>query len=301
MKLSLKISQKVLLLVSIPLLLNLLLIGALGMLVAQAEQESIKADESREIVFHLNRVLTSLLMGEGGMTLGTLRTKNGIKTMHTTQLFRAEIDQLKPLMARRPEELQALLAVVRGFDAADAKLDQLKRELFETGDVGVVAYLAEAKRSLQGIIAEMDRLAECERKIEEDYPKSQAERVRSIRMLLLTGAALNVMFALGCTFLFNRSTGNRLKVLMDNSVRLSVGEPLLPAVPGDDEIARLDSSFHSMASTLLESARKERAVIDNALDIICTIDRDERVKAINPASLATWGYPPEELQGRRYS
>jgi len=51
---------------------------------------------------------------------------------------------------------------------------------------------------------------------------------------------------------------------------------------------------------LAEAVRRERAMIKNALDVICTIDAEGRFVSVNPASLKVWGYPPEEMIGRRF-
>ncbi|MFN2454048.1 MAG: porin PorA family protein [Pyrinomonadaceae bacterium] len=51
---------------------------------------------------------------------------------------------------------------------------------------------------------------------------------------------------------------------------------------------------------LAEAAQRERALIDNALDVICSIDAEGRFAAVSPACFRIWGYRPEELIGRRY-
>ena len=51
---------------------------------------------------------------------------------------------------------------------------------------------------------------------------------------------------------------------------------------------------------LEEAARRERATIENALDVICTVDEAGRFVSVNPACFKTWGYHPEELVGRAY-
>ncbi|HVE58875.1 MAG TPA: PAS domain S-box protein, partial [Pyrinomonadaceae bacterium] len=48
------------------------------------------------------------------------------------------------------------------------------------------------------------------------------------------------------------------------------------------------------------AARKERAMIENALDVICTIDGQGLFISINPACFKMWGYQPEELIGRQF-
>ncbi|MGH9547766.1 MAG: PAS domain S-box protein, partial [Terriglobales bacterium] len=100
---------------------------------------------------------------------------------------------------------------------------------------------------------------------------------------------------------FMRNTTGRLAKLMENTVLLGSNQPLLPALQGDDEMARLDRSFHRMAAELAEATRKERSILDNAVDVICSINSDGRFKAVNPASLAVWGYSPEDLIGLHFA
>jgi two-component system sensor histidine kinase/response regulator len=52
---------------------------------------------------------------------------------------------------------------------------------------------------------------------------------------------------------------------------------------------------------ILESAaRRESLMLQNALDVICTIDAKGNFVSVSPASLKIWGYRPEELVGRSY-
>ena len=51
---------------------------------------------------------------------------------------------------------------------------------------------------------------------------------------------------------------------------------------------------------LEDAARRERAMIDNALDVICTIDAEGKFVTINPACLRMLGYQPAELIGHSY-
>ena len=53
-------------------------------------------------------------------------------------------------------------------------------------------------------------------------------------------------------------------------------------------------------NALEESAMRERAMIDNALDVICTVDAEGRFASVSPTCFKVWGYQPEELVGRKY-
>ncbi len=110
---------------------------------------------------------------------------------------------------------------------------------------------------------------------------------------------LNVGLAILVGQLFVRGITRRLAVVNENSHKLAAGVPLNPPMHGFDEIAVLDNVFHTMAGTLAESARKERAIIEHAVDVICSVDADLKFLAVNPASETVLGYKPDEMIGTR--
>ncbi len=62
-----------------------------------------------------------------------------------------------------------------------------------------------------------------------------------------------------------------------------------------------DITERKRAEDALESAaRRERAMVENALDVICSIDDEGRFASVSPACVKVWGYQPEELIGRKY-
>jgi PAS domain S-box-containing protein len=87
--------------------------------------------------------------------------------------------------------------------------------------------------------------------------------------------------------------------LVDNSARLAQKLPLNPPIGGGDEIAQVDEAFHQMERDLTQATRKERAIVANAVDVICSMDPDFKITAINPAAYSAWGYRPNELIGQR--
>jgi PAS domain S-box-containing protein len=129
-----------------------------------------------------------------------------------------------------------------------------------------------------------------------------ALKTSGLRVLLLIAAmtGANILLAIMMGAWFSEGITGRLKILTENSYRLSRSQNLHPRLPGSDEIAHLDRVFHDMANALAEAARKERAVIQHAADVICSIDANGRFSAVSPASLQVLGYEPEELIGRRF-
>jgi PAS domain S-box-containing protein len=99
----------------------------------------------------------------------------------------------------------------------------------------------------------------------------------------------------------DRGTACALRQVTDNSFRLARREPLNPPVGGNDEISHLDRVFHEVADALNEAWRKERAVLENAQDVICSIDEEGRFTKVSHAALQVWGFPADELIGRPFT
>ncbi|MBI2810749.1 MAG: PAS domain S-box protein [Candidatus Melainabacteria bacterium] len=66
----------------------------------------------------------------------------------------------------------------------------------------------------------------------------------------------------------------------------------------DDEIADLDKIFHMMAGSLSEAIDRERASIEKAADVICTLTSDCAIKSVNSACLDAWGFAANLLIGK---
>jgi PAS domain S-box-containing protein len=129
-------------------------------------------------------------------------------------------------------------------------------------------------------------------------PLQQARLRRQQAFILCVGLAVNILISLLLARFFSKNITTRLATLADNTSRLSASLPLNSVLPGDDEIAQLDRAFHATAEKLDEARRKERAVFDNAHDLIAALDHDFRFVSSNPAAERLLGYSQEELAGR---
>lgn len=72
----------------------------------------------------------------------------------------------------------------------------------------------------------------------------------------------------------------------------------------EDAIVQLNATLElrvtERTAQLKAAARRESVMIENALDVICTIDAKGTFVSVNPASFKVWGYKPEEIIGRKY-
>src|SRR5262249_51248052 len=183
----------------------------------------------------------------------------------------ASFQKVKALLDKQ-QRLQAFL-IADSYAGLDSDLNRIAREL----------------EKLNALV-EKDKIK----------PEDEARSRQTIKLWLLGGVVFNVVLATALVIYFNRGTLTRLGRLMDNTRRLAGRQPLNPSLSGDDEIAELDRVFHEMAEALAEAMRKERLAVDNAVDVICSIDADGNFTAVNPASFKVWGYAADDLIGRSY-
>lgn len=118
-------------------------------------------------------------------------------------------------------------------------------------------------------------------------------------VLLKVAVAVSLTISLGLALSFSLGVRKRIAALVKNTVLFASGRPLEVTVSGDDEIALLDKSFRKSAQQLEEIRRRERAVLENAANVICSCTPDGRILTINSAVERLWGYAPEECVGAR--
>lgn len=128
-------------------------------------------------------------------------------------------------------------------------------------------------------------------------PKQQDLLRQQINTVLIV-ECLIIFACISFISLTVRSVTKRVNVMNDNAIRLASERALNPPVGGNDEISDLDRTFHAMADSLKQASQKERAIIQNASDVICSIDSRGHFSAVNPASLPVFGYAPDEMFGK---
>jgi len=217
--------------------------------------------------------------------------------------------RFEDLLARTPLELDELADLVRDdarhtqvvadvrkrtFDAVETLKSQ-EKDITKGGHLDALTAMS-LNSALKAIEADLNGIVEDERTIELRDPGAVQRLKTGARSLLVFGAFIGIV-ALITVARFYQASARRLDVLMDNGLRLGARVPLGDLLPGDDEIAHIDRVFHQAANSLAEAARKERAVVDNAVDVICSIDATGRFATVSAAAEKSWGYSPEELTG----
>lgn len=294
----LTIGQKLLLLVAGPLILQVFLAFKIGSLLEDVERLAAYEYSSKELIGRINwlqfLILSSLYAWAGEELSGRHEYRRVFDNRREKVSF--EFTALETLLSERPKQLVRLNGLKSQYEA----VLNLASSLTPTGgETSAKKFFANDKtvRLLQEGAQLRSEILEADRSPYRVEGEMVTDSRNALKLLIKLGVAVNTIAALLLVSFFGVSVGLRLSRLAENSLRLSDNEPLLPPLGGTDEIAMVDQVFRHMADRLKESAEKEKAVITNAVDVICSIDMERCFSSVNPAANKLLGYEPEELIG----
>jgi signal transduction histidine kinase len=272
MGLKLSLTQKGLILVSIPLCFEIGFVVLLTNLQKEAEKEAQRAVEAHKIADHINRLTGELFVAFKSMQSPDrtqLLTKGYVSTTYKSVFARvgSEYAELSRLTADKPE----LNLSIKQSNIALAQGEQILNQVAQDIDSGNLT------KALFRYQEKADRLAEIFKglvskelllvaKHESDFASSSDDRQAQIRKKVLNYAVLaiagNVIFSLVLAIFLVRNVTSRIKILSDNAIRLAANQPVERLPAGNDEIGQLDRVFHEMADALAESARSKQEIVN---------------------------------------
>jgi len=307
MRLHLSLTTNVLILVALPLLIQLILLGSLASLESQAEQALRISTHSKKISDAINQIsadVFDIISTYGNETSLEFIPLDDISGQDAIKRVRRDYQELKELTGDKPEIGKAVIDSQIATEKAFTVLRDLKLSFMKTGSLGRDArkpVWRKLRDEMKGIL--FDQLVSIgneQKRLSDKAPEVQAVYRERAQQAMLGFGIIDLAMGLALALYLTRGITTRLKKVSDNTYRLASGMPLHPVLHGNDEIARLDQVFHKMAGELRESSRKERAIVDNARDFICTIDSQGRFIAANPAAETLLGVEPEDLQGKHF-
>lgn len=302
---SLKVVHRGLILVGVPLLCGIVILSSLFLVILETDKEVVLGQKYKRIekevsmlvvnVYHLGYQMTLVVknaeFGQLSEMMNTLR-----EVVRLRNLLFADLDDLKDAKYVRTREsissfLAMMASMIKSFLGGGSSLKSIYASDFGKQQLDMMVQLDSIYRTLQNLLAES----------QEQLVETSLQRQQSLRnlqaILLFVGLLSSIALAVALSRFFMLGIVRRLEVVTDNVQRLAVGESLNPLLTGGDEIAEVDKEFHEMADTLQKTMERERALFDNASDVICVLDKMGRFQRVNPASWRVWGRHPEDLVG----
>lgn len=302
MSIGLTITHKAILLVSIPLLVLLSLALSVGWMHRVSEQAVAQTERSREASEEAQRLFRSLVDCESSVRGFVITHNPAFLETYDRALpeIPAALGKLRQLLDDSPAQ-QAMTGTLA--EKASAKLDILAKVAGTArgGDFDQAVFLVTSEIGKQAMDEFRVEFNQFTRRQDDLVARRKSELERSwgrLRILHLGGTALTVIVTFLMAWIFERGTRRRIAVLNENVGRLSEGKRLAAPIGGHDEFARLEQAFYTMADSLEAAARKERAIFDHTLDVICSVDSEGKFVKVSPACREIWGFEPDELTGK---
>lgn len=309
MELRLSLTTKLVLFICVPLVIHIGLLLALADLQNQAERALEATTRSQRISDEINGISSDILEfarryqgyeavqyisfdDEAGKALFG-RVREHYATLKTLTKNQPEIH-----MAVKLSETAMNTSIVGYRELKDAFQQENATTSADRIRIARKLDIRQRKKNNEIVLERLFLIGKEQKRLSQKAPEEQAAFRKKAQDIMIGIGAFDLVLGLAFGWFLTREITTRLKCVSENTYRLAGGVPLNPVIRGTDEIARLDQVFHEMATTLQESARKERAAIDNARDFICTIDAQGRFTATNPAAATLLGYTSESLIGK---
>lgn len=286
----------------VPLLVELLFIGTLSLLLVRAEEERGVERTNRIAGGLATRVFGDISLAPYLLALSVYTSSEKLNRLFKRQIIQVRASQkdLADYVAEHPE-IAPNLNLEGSTRMVNAMTDMLIKAEETASEPGI---------DRQTLIFNLERtFFRAQEYVGTDLSKGfehgdrialaaqrDFEQTRQFQyMVVISGIVFNVLIALCLAFFYKRSILDRIKTIARNTDALSGKGWLSPEMGGKDEIAQLDHAFHQMYKSLLKASELEKALFNNASDVICVLDAQNRFIRINPAGERLWGYQIEVL------
>jgi PAS domain S-box-containing protein len=300
-----KITHKGLVLIAVPLLILLIFVALVLNLKHHNQEAQAKSLHSKEVIAQTQSILRVLVDAETGMRGYVITADKRFTELYQRSVVELpdELNRLETLVSDNPKQEKQARRI--SAEAAEKmffikQTEQLVNAGYQDQAIAQVKS-GEGRRLMDKARQEIAVFLDEEERLDTLRRQALEASWQRFNQLLIVGVSASVLLMLMLALFFSRSINNRLMTLTQNAQALADGKELALPMEGEDEIAQLDKTFHKMAEALSLAAQKERALIENATDIICSLDASGEFVNINPASLTVWGYKPEEIIGQHYN
>jgi len=301
----LKMLQKGLILVGVPLIVGisfcLILIG----LFQQSEADLEREMRARTVVTKAAEL--SQLYYVNAMRLFVAAKTNDKLAMKKFDLVTGTADEdirdLKKLVDPGSQQAAAVESIESASKDLRTIITNLSRPDAEESDsftLERIQNISRLRNALSELATDLIELGHTAGITQRAAAQTLASR-RRVTGFIALGIVIDVIVAAGLTVFFTKAISGRLDELCTDTRHLVREEPLGRVSDDGDEIGDLNRTLHQVARALAGAREKERALTNNAADVICSLNSDLEFVKVNPASLKCWDYSPEELIGKSLS
>lgn len=283
-----KLTTQGLIVILFPIAFEFILIATCAILVGSAHQEFERKLKSESIISECNVIVTRCFDGIASIMFSNIGHDDvaGLTVDEARSNFNTECTNLYNLIKTDPAQYQNAAELKNNAEL----VSKISRKHSGTTKPERIERSRVLLLGLSKIVVVESQKAESE---ESERIKQRERTHLVIAIVAITGIVLSIAIALLCAW----RMVSAIKHITENTDRFSRRQPLLPMLPGSDEVTALDAVIHAMDFSIEEALQKARALIENAADLVCSIDRDGYFEKANRFSKRMLGIDSQKLVG----
>jgi signal transduction histidine kinase len=260
--------QNGLVLVLLPLVINTVWIVLLADslqksegLIAQERYQAVIESKLNELVFVYAKGFSDLVTSFLQQRRGYLKNAQNAFTK-----VQAGFIELNTLTARDQEVHHWVARAQEDWEKSFKTLERIAEVEAANAD-SPIPWLGQLKqaqawsRDFHEINREIFGVIDKERAKLDDIRKAQNASREQLQLTVIIGLAANFAVAALLLWLFARNIGSRVKILMQNAVRLPQNQPLENRVSGLDELAELDDVLHQASKQIADATEFRQSMM----------------------------------------
>ncbi len=301
---SLKTKQKGVILVLIPVMFELIFVAILACWIFNAEHDLAQIQHATKTIQRIQNMNNAIALGmvsigsEGNTTFEerqTLEFENIAKMVNSTDSFVGFNEDTNPELKEVYEQAVEIREQALGL------LKQMRR-VFDDPTIPVGSRMKYLPReeilfTMMNLRNMSQQVMDIESRVSAEEPEKIAQLQQQLGGFLIFGVGCSCLITIFLARFFIVDIEGRLYRISESAHMIAAGNAPPPAVPGTDEMAELELALNHSGKALSEFWRRERAILDNAADIILTLDGRLRIVRVNQAVSKIWNYTPDELLG----
>lgn len=282
--LRLKLTHKVMLVLSSPLIVVLFLLSLLFVQLKELEHDNELAAKTMKVMSTIDHMLYDSI---NLMTayFAFLQSNNDLALWNRFKALLSQMiedrNSVRALAVDAPgtgEEIRHLVTLMdQVFDTIEESRSHKSLDYQESSLLRTTLF-----RQLSDVNEAGQRLIEKQNALRESYVEHNIETSSRLRTLVEILAASSIVTAGAALVILGQTFNRRLQLLMSNTINIARDAPL-QSVGGNDELSALDQTIHRLSGDLAASRRSERALIDNTAEIIWSLDSRGRITQVNQA------------------
>lgn len=298
---TLNIQQKGLVIVFVPLFFQVVFIAVLAALFHQAEADlrlEVRAASLASLTSSLNKlyydtVTAAFIWRTTKSELFAKRYDDNLKEIEKEEA------QMRSLLSSDEKQKSLMRRLEEDVKAGKEFMHRVRFDKEEENDfLQLRSVQKEGHRLVERLQESGASVAQYAREVENRSNLSSAGSRGRVVFFLWLFVVVNILGAVALTLYYTRGITKRLALLTENAEHLSKNEPLNAPLTLDDELGAVDRAFHEAARALNEASLKERSLIKNAADVLCSVSNQGEFISVSEAAKKVWGYEPAALVGQ---